>query len=120
MAGQSRKETGNRGEQLAMKYLLRLGFEIVELNYRFGHGEIDIVARDGETLVFCEVKTRYNDEFGPPEFALTPRKQQQIRKVAHGYLYEHSIENQECRFDVVTVRMQVTPPDVRYIRDAFS
>jgi putative endonuclease len=115
----SAKEQGNKGEQIAMQYLKRLGFEIVEMNYRFGHGEIDIVAREGETLVFCEVKMRKNEMYGDPEFAITPKKQQQIRKVALGYLYEHEIKEQECRFDVVAIRLYRSTPEINYIRNAF-
>ncbi len=113
------KEKGNAGEQLAMAHLKRLGMEIVEMNYRYGHGEIDIIARDGETLVFCEVKGRKTDEFGEPEYAVTPRKQQQIRRIAEAYLYEHEIKEQDCRFDVVTVRFMERPPKINYIRNAF-
>ncbi|MFN0158079.1 MAG: YraN family protein [Bacteroidota bacterium] len=113
------KEIGARGEQLAMRHLKRLGMEIVEMNYRYGHGEIDIIARDGETLVFCEVKSRVNDEFGDPEYALTPRKQQQIRRIAQAYLYEHEIKEQDCRFDVVAIRFMTRPPQINYIRNAF-
>jgi len=113
------RAAGNEGELLARRELKRLGYDIVEMNYRFGHGEIDIIARDGEVLVFCEVKTRKTDEFGPPEYALTKRKQAQIRKVATGYLYEHEIKEQECRFDVVVIRMWGARPEIKYIRNAF-
>ena len=115
----SSKQQGNDGEQLAMQHLKRQGLEIVEMNYRFGHGEIDIVAREGETLVFCEVKTRRNDEFGLPEFAITSRKQQQIRKVALGYLYEHELKAQDCRFDVVAIRFDKGVPLINYLKNAF-
>lgn len=115
----STKERGARGEELAMKHLKQLGFDIVELNYHFGHGEIDIVARDGSTLVFCEVKTRENDLFGAPEYAITPKKQQQIRRVAKGYLYEHELPEQDCRFDVIAIRMAGSTPDINYIKNAF-
>ena len=113
------KELGGEGERLARDHLKSLGMEIVEMNYRYHHGEIDIIARDGETLVFCEVKSRLNDEFGEPEFALTPGKQQQIRRMAEAYLYERRIQEQECRFDVVTVRFMVRPPAINHIRNAF-
>jgi len=111
--------TGSAGEMIARSYMMDLGFEIVETNYRYGKGEIDIIARDGEVLVFCEVKTRERDQFGPPEYALTPRKQQQIRKIASGYLYEHEIAEQACRFDVIAIRMVHGKPEINYIRNAF-
>ena len=115
----STKEQGEWGEQLAQQHLLALGFRILERNYRCGREEIDIIARDGETLVFCEVKMRENDNFGAPEYALTPRKQQTIRKVASGYVFEHEIKEQECRFDVVAIRVVNGVPDIHYIRNAF-
>ncbi len=110
---------GGRGEQLAVAYLRKAGFAIVETNYRFGRGEIDIIARDGDVLVFCEVKLRLNDEYGEPEYAITTRKQKQIRKIAAGYLYEHEIRNQDCRFDVVAIRFNAGRPEINYIRNAF-
>jgi putative endonuclease len=115
----STKEQGNKGEQIARQYLKRLGFEIVGMNYRFGHGEIDIIAKDGDTLVFCEVKMRKSDEYGDPEYAITPNKQKQIRKIAQGYLYEHEIREQDCRFDVVAIRMKRGTPEINHIRNAF-
>ena len=113
------KTGGKEGELLAMSHLRKAGFEIVEMNYRFGHGEIDIIARDGEVLVFCEVKMRKSDEFGLPEYAITPKKQQQIRRVARGYLFEHEIKEQDCRFDVVAIRMQGGKHLINHIRNAF-
>ena len=89
------------------------------MNYHFGHGEIDIVAKDADVLVFCEVKTRLNDEFGAPEYAITPRKQQQVKRVAQGYLFDHDIHEQACRFDVVAIRMVKNRPEIHYIRNAF-
>jgi len=114
-----RTTRGEEGEGLAREFLCNEGLAILETNYRFGHGEIDIIARDGETLVFCEVKTRHNDSFGDPEYALTKRKQGQIRQVARGYLYEHDLTEQMCRFDVVAIRMNGRIPDIRYIPNAF-
>ena len=117
--GRANVVTGDRGEQIAAHFLRRRGFDIVELKYRFGRGEIDIIARHEGVLVFCEVKTRYNDAFGEPEYALTVRKQEQIRRVARGYLNEHGIDEQECRFDVVAIQMGPDGPAIRYIPNAF-
>lgn len=113
------KGTGREGELLAREYLEELGFEIVEMNYRYGHGEIDIVAREGAVLVFCEVKMRKNDRFGPPEYAITPRKQRQIRRIAEGYFFDHEIREQETRFDVVAIRMRGQECELHHIRNAF-
>lgn len=111
--------TGSKGEQIAMHHLKGLGFEILEMNYRFRHGEIDIVAKDGDTLVFCEVKMRMGDQFGDPEYAITQKKQKQIRKTAQGYLFEHELNEQDCRFDVVAIRMVKGAHDINYIKNAF-
>ncbi len=119
MAKPGTREDGKKGEVIALQHLKGLGMRIVETNYRFGHGEIDIVAMDGDTLVFCEVKYRTSDRFGPPEYAVTPRKQRQVRKIAEGYLYEHKIRGQLCRFDVVAIRDYAGKPELNHIRNAF-
>ena len=110
---------GTAGEEVAALHLRELGMEIVEMNYRFGRGEIDIIAHDGEVLVFCEVKSRTGKQYGDPEFAITPKKQRQIRRVAEGYLYEHEIKEQACRFDVVAIRWLGNKPQINYIRNGF-
>jgi len=110
---------GVRGEELAREYLEHRGMEILEANYRFGRGEIDIVAADGEYLVFCEVKMRQSEEYGPPEYALTARKQQQVRRVALGYLAERRLRDQACRFDVVAIDWQGSLPHIRHLPNAF-
>lgn len=114
------RREGARGEELAACFLQRLGYVIVERNFRFGRkGEIDIIARDGEDLVFCEVKSRTNDEFGPPECALTALKQHTIRSVARAYLCMRGIREQSCRFDVVTIRSSGAGPELDLFKNAF-
>ena len=73
---------GREGERIAVDYLTEKGYRILRRNYRFGRGEIDIIAQDGTELVFVEVKTRRTSAFGEPEEAVTPKKQSQIRTVA--------------------------------------
>ena len=120
MFKQSNKDSGDEGEAIAKKHLLDLGLTIVETKYRYGKaGEIDIIAKDGDVLVFCEVKMRHNDQYGDPEFAITPKKQSQIRKIAAAYLYEREIDNQECRFDVVAIKKYGAKPEINYIPNAF-
>jgi len=115
-----KKSFGEKGEELAVKYLKNLGYEIVARNYRFGHGEIDIVAKDKDTLVFIEVKTRENLNFGPPELAVTKRKQQQIKKISEAYLYENNIFDTECRIDVIAILMERNKnPEINHIINAF-
>jgi putative endonuclease len=120
MVKRSTKAAGDEGEEIAKQYLLKRGLTIIETKYHYGrNGEIDIIAKDGNVLVFCEVKMRTTDEFGDPEFAITPKKQAQIRKLAHAYLYERDLEDQECRFDVVAIKKYGRAPEINYIPNAF-
>lgn len=112
-------EWGKYGESLAQEYLKDHGLRILTTNYRFHHGEIDIVAEEGDILVFCEVKTRTNAEFGPPEAAVSALKQRQLRRLAHAYLAMHRIRDRVCRFDVVAITLHHGEASVNLIRDAF-
>lgn len=120
MKKRDNKETGDRGEQIAVDLLAGKGYEIVERNYRFGKGEIDIVAKDKDELVFVEVKTRKNLEYGDPEYALTKNKQAQVRKICAAYLYDRNIEETNCRIDVVAILfIGKEEPVIRHIENAF-
>ena len=118
----SKEELAKKGEQLAADFLAEKGFEIIERNYRYSHGEIDIIAldpKDGFT-VFVEVKTRQNLYYGEPEYAVTKKKQQQVKKVAELYLYEKEIEQIDCRFDVVAILLEdMDNPVINYYENAF-
>jgi len=98
------QDVGLEGEAIALKYLRRKKYAIVETRFRFLRGEIDIVARDGDTLVFVEVKMRTGRGYGRPEESVTPGKQRQIRKVAKGYLLLRHPGDVACRFDVIAIR----------------
>lgn len=113
---------GRTGEDAAANYLDRCKFRIVERGFRLFRGEIDIIAYDGPTLVFLEVKTRRKEDFGLPEEAVNAAKQRQIRKVAEGYLMTKNLPESRtpCRFDVLSV----IPDDIRgfqirHIKNAF-
>lgn len=97
------KELGKKGEDLAVIKLKEIGYEILERNFFINHNEIDIVAKDGDELVFIEVKTRSVQTPGEPEDSLTEKKKIQFRKAAEGYLFVKNIENQVCRFDVIAI-----------------
>ncbi len=117
------KKTGEEGENLAVELLTSKGYEIVKRNYRFGKGEIDIIARDPETgyLVFVEVKSRENLEYDLPEYAITRNKIRQIKKIAGLYLFENNIQNADCRFDVVTILFRENlKPDINHYINAFN
>lgn len=115
----NRRTKGTEGENLAAEFLQQQGYQILERNYRFDRGEIDLIAKEGKDLVFVEVKARHSGEFGSPEEAITPSKEAQLRKVAEGYLYENHIGEQPCRFDVVAIAYDRGKPQIRLIRNAF-
>jgi putative endonuclease len=105
MADDPRQLLGKIGENLACGELERRGYAILARRYRTRYGEIDIVAQDGETTVFVEVKARAGDEFGGGAQAVTERKQRRITYMAIDYLSRHRLHDRPCRFDVVTVDM---------------
>jgi putative endonuclease len=110
---------GKVGEDLAAKFLERNGLKIIQRNYRFERGEIDIIAEEREVLVFVEVKARRSQAFGEPHEAVTARKQQQIRKVAEGYLFLHEINDKECRFDIVAIHYAGSKISIEHFENAF-
>jgi len=112
---------GISGETLACEALTRLGYAILARRYRTRVGEIDIVARDGRTLVFVEVKCRASGRCGHPAEAVTPRKQRRVAAMANWYLSEHGLHGTLCRFDVVAVGLRPgEAPAIDVIRDAFQ
>ena len=115
----SKTKKGAIGEDLAVDYLEKKGYRILQRNYRFEHGEIDIVAEGGNVLVFVEVKARRSKEYGEPEDAITPRKRVKIRATADSYLFENTIDDKECRFDVIAIDYQQNKTEIRHIEDAF-
>jgi putative endonuclease len=94
---------GQAGEDIACDYLAGKKYAIIARGFRLFHGEIDIIARDGGTLVFVEVKTRADESYGRPEESVTPSKQRQIRRLAQGYLVDHPCGDAGVRFDVVSI-----------------
>ena len=121
--GLNRRRIGERGEALALNYLTEKGYTLVERNYRTRHDEIDLVARDEETLVFVEVKLRRGMGFGDPLEAVTPPKQVRIRRMAEQYLAERDPDFvasfDEVRFDVVGILLVAGRPKIRHVEDAF-
>lgn len=114
----SKRDKGRRGEDEAVDYLSKKGYRIVARNFRFDRGEIDIVAEDGATLVFVEVKAR-SGGFGEPEEAVTERKREQLQKVAEGYLVRNNIDDRECRFDIVAISWKGERSLIRHLIDIF-
>jgi len=112
---------GSRGEELAAAFLQRIGFSIVERNFRCKGGEIDIVAKDGNTLVFIEVKSRKTVSYGVPQLAVTPFKQRQISKAALTWLARNHKHDAPARFDVIAILLSgYYQHKIEHIRNAFD
>lgn len=97
------KELGTYGEEAAVDYLQKHGYHIIERNFYIKFGEIDIIAKKGDVLSFCEVKTRTSSEFGLPCEAVNFKKQAKIRQVAALYIQTHLIDFETITFDVIEV-----------------
>ncbi len=117
---QQRLSTGACGEALAAEYLEGRGLKLLARNVRTKVGELDLVAKDGKTLVFVEVKTRRSRFFGAPQEAVGPRKQRQILRAALWYLATQGLGEPLMRFDVVSVLLCETPPLIEHFTDAFD
>jgi putative endonuclease len=117
----TRKALGSRGEDLAVRYLKKRGFKVIERNYHCQWGEIDLIAREKNTLVFVEIKARSSSEYGLPQDAVDRFKQKKLIEVARAYMAErHLTEDIPARFDVVAIHLTPAGPHIELIRDAFQ
>ena len=114
----SHNELGKKGEELAVKFLSNLGYEILEQNFRFKRDEVDIIASKNDIIVFVEVKTRANNFLGEPEEAVSIGKQKRIIKVANHYLIENDLDN-EGRFDIIGIILNEKTKNINHISEAF-
>lgn len=115
----TKNAVGRYGEDLAARYLTAEGFVILERNWRCELGEIDIVARDGDALVVCEVKTRRGLNYGSPLESITYRKLTTLRKLAGRWLQTHQLNPGTIRIDFVAILFDHnTPPRVDHVRGA--
>jgi putative endonuclease len=112
----ARRALGAQGEELAAQWYLSHGAEVLARNWRCREGEIDLVVRVADRLVFCEVKARTSDRFGGPAAAVTPIKQARLRRLATRWLAENNERAAGLRFDVAVVE---GPASVRVIESAF-
>jgi putative endonuclease len=116
-----RQRLGIVGEDLAVAALTARGYAILERRYATERGEIDIIAEDGGTLVFVEVRARATGEFGRAAESVTPGKQRRVTRVAIDYLARHQIVNRPCRFDVVAIdRALDDQPEITIYPNAFQ
>jgi putative endonuclease len=109
---------GNKGEMLAARYLAGEGLAILEYNWRSGHKEIDLIAKERDIYVFIEVKTRRNENFGDASEAVTPQKMSNIIAAAEAYIKKKEIDA-PIRFDIVTIVGNGDTHEIEHIRDAF-
>ncbi len=117
-----RLELGRRGEDIAARFLKKMGYKIIERNFRCRIGEIDIIAFEKGVLIFIEIKTRTSDSFAPPQLSVNRLKQQKIINSALSYLVQKRITGIDCRFDIIAITF---PADIKkgekvtLIKDAF-
>ena len=120
MPRDDRQRLGELGEDLACRELRRRGYAILARRYRTRHGEIDIVAEDGDTIVFIEVKARVTAERGTAAEAVTWRKQRKVVKMAADYLSRRQLTHRRCRFDVVAIDGEGEARRLTLYRGAFD
>lgn len=117
---EARRALGKKGEAAGRAFLERRGVRILAANYACAAGEIDLIGREREAILFIEVKTRTSAAFGPPQFAVHQRKQRQIVRAAQWFLAERRMAEVACRFDVLAVTFTRDElPRIQWLRDAF-
>jgi putative endonuclease len=117
---EERLNLGRLGERLALEKIKRLGYKCIEKNYRCSLGEIDLIAKDGDCLVFIEIKTRKGRGIGYAKEAVTPRKMRQISKAALTYMKSNNCCDAKSRFDVIAINIINDREEIEIIRDAFE
>ena len=115
-----RLELGKLGEELALKKIKRLGYKKIIRNYRCPLGEMDLIARDGDTLVFIEIKTRKDGPTGYAKEAVDARKRRQLSKVALAYMKSNDCCETRARFDVIAVSLKGGKPQIEVVKNAFE
>jgi putative endonuclease len=111
-------ELGIKGEILALEFLEKKGFTILEINWRFEKTEVDIIARHNNTLVIAEVKTRTGSTFGDPEESVGIAKQKNLAIAAEEYLEQQNLD-MDVRFDIISITFGEAAPEIYHIEDAF-
>ncbi len=114
-----KKNLGEKGEEISIDFLRGKGYKILKRNYRFGHKEIDVVAKDKNTIVFVEVKTGRSKKFGEPFEKVDLNKQKKLIEVAKAFIQENEIEDCDFRFDVISVNLK-EDKKIEHIRNAFT
>lgn len=110
---------GNKGEMLASRYLLDKGYAVLHCNWRTGHKEIDIIAKEHDTLVFVEVKSRTSEQYGDAADAVDEKKMNLLISAAQSYILKYKVDL-KFRFDIITVIGRCEPYRIEHIEDAFA
>jgi putative endonuclease len=114
------EEVGKKGEKIARRFLRRQGYRMRALNYSCPYGEIDLIAQDGKTITFVEVRTLSSERHGPPFATVRYAKRRRATRAAHHYLYKYNLAHHDWRFDFVGIILpEKGPPEIELIRDAF-
>lgn len=114
------QKTGALGEDLALNYLEKSGYRIIQRNFKCKFGEIDIIAYSNKTLTFIEVKTRSTDQFGAPEESVNRAKQERQKRIAQYYFFKKRIPPEiPCQFDIVSIKLANKNPEITLIKNAF-
>lgn len=113
-----KKSKGKWGEETALAYLRKQNYSILEVNWRFKKLEVDIIARDSDTIVFIEVKTRSSSEYGEPESFVSLKKQRFIISAANQYIIEKNLDA-DVRFDIISILTENSETDIKHLPDAF-
>ncbi len=111
-------ELGKQGEEIATEFLINKGFKILKRNWHFGRLELDIIAIDGDTLVFVEVKTRSTNYLVKPELSISNKQQSFLIKAANAFIESHSYD-MEARFDIVSIVVHPQGKEIKHIDEAF-
>ena len=111
-------ELGKKGEQLAVNFLVKNGYDIVERNYRFDKAEVDIIAKQKDVLAIVEVKTRSTTDFGNPQDFVKPKQIQRLVKAVNEYVVENDLDV-EVRFDIIAIVKNGKAYDIEHLEDAF-
>ena len=114
-----KQKLGKKGEDLAEEYLKRKGFLILKRNYRYGHKEIDLIGKDGNTIVFAEVKAARSKSFGAPQQWVNLKKQKNLIEAAYHFIQRENITDCDFRFDVVAISYQQGGKVIDHIKNAF-
>lgn len=114
-----RKQIGKQGEDIAVRYLERQGYRILNRNYHSRYGEIDVICEHQRVIIFVEVKTRRSERYGTAEEAVTRVKQQRLRKTALQFLQQENRPFKDIQFDVIAVRLGGPQAVINHIQNAF-